>query len=86
MIRANLRKESGAAIGADEWTQEYVNYFPQPGDDQETIDQKAMFREITTQNMARAAGRQYNPAVPKKIEEKTTDLYSKYGLTPRAGR
>lgn len=85
-IRANLRKESGAAIGADEWTQEYVNYFPQPGDDQPTIDQKAMFREITTQNMARAAGRQYNPSVPKKIEEKTRDLYSEYGLTPRAGR
>jgi hypothetical protein len=85
-IRANLRKESGAAIGADEWTEEYVNYFPQPGDDEETIKQKAMFREITTQNMARAAGREYTPSVPTSIAKKTEDLYSQYGLTPRGGR
>lgn len=84
-IRANLRKESGAAIGADEWTQEYVNYFPQPGDDQATIDQKAMFREVTTQNMARAAGRDYKPLVPESIDKKTKDMYAKYGLTPRSG-
>ena len=85
-IRANLRKESGAAIGADEWTEEYVNYFPQPGDDGDTIKQKAMFREITTQNMARAAGREYSPSVPASIAKKTKDLYSQYGLTPREVR
>jgi hypothetical protein len=85
-IRANLRKESGAAIGADEWTEEYVNYFPQPGDDDDTIKQKAMFREITTQNMARSAGREYTPSVPTSIAKKKEDLYSQYGLTPRGSR
>jgi hypothetical protein len=32
-IRANLRKESGAVIGADEMAAEYATYFPMPGDD-----------------------------------------------------
>ena len=31
-IRAFLRKESGAAIGKDEFTRDFVVYFPQPGD------------------------------------------------------
>lgn len=82
-IRANLRKESGAAIGTDEWSAEYQNYFPQPGDDKETIAQKAVFREIATKNMARAAGQQYTPSLPKSASTETKDLYKKFGLTPR---
>lgn len=82
-IRANLRKESGAAIGADEWSAEYQNYFPQSGDDKETIAQKAIFREIATKNMARAAGQQYTPSLPESAATETKDLYKKFGLTRR---
>ena len=78
-IRANLRKESGAAIGADEWTQEFINYFPQYNDDEQTIKQKAIFRNILTQNMVNSAGKSFktpNMTAP-------TSMTDSYGLTPR---
>jgi len=78
-IRANLRKESGAAIGADEWTQEFINYFPQYNDDEQTIKQKAIFRNILTQNMVNSAGKSYKApsmTVP-------TSMTDSYGLSPR---
>lgn len=56
-VRANLRKESGAAIGADEAKQEIKNYFPVPGDTPETIKQKARNRAVTEDAMLKAAGR-----------------------------
>ena len=55
-IRANLRKESGAAIGADEMTQEFATYFPQFGDSDEVIQQKARARATTEAAMKKAAG------------------------------
>ncbi|MDQ7996056.1 MAG: hypothetical protein AAGC76_09395 [Luteibacter sp.] len=55
-VRANLRKESGAAIGKDEMEQEVRNYFPVAGDTAETIAQKERNRAIVTQNMIRTAG------------------------------
>lgn len=60
-IRANLRKESGAVIGADEMAAEYATYFPQPGDTQEVIEQKADARRITTEAMKQNAGPVYRP-------------------------
>lgn len=56
-VRANLRKESGAAIGIDEAKQEIRNYFPVPGDTPETIKQKARNRAVTEDAMLKAAGR-----------------------------
>jgi len=55
-VRANLRKESGAAIGKDEMEQEVRNYFPVAGDTSDTIAQKARTRAIVEQNMIRTAG------------------------------
>lgn len=55
-VRANLRKESGAAIGVDEARQEIRNYFPMPGDTPETIAQKARNRQVTERAMRQAAG------------------------------
>jgi hypothetical protein len=78
-IRANLRKESGAAIGADEWTAEYINYFPQYNDDEQTIKNKAIFRNILTQNMKAAGGKSYK-APSMEEPESMTDVY---GLNPR---
>lgn len=55
-VRANLRKESGAAIGVDEARQEIANYFPQPGDSAEVVKQKADQRRVVEQAMRTAAG------------------------------
>jgi len=78
-IRANLRKESGAAIGIDEWKQEFINYFPQYNDDEQTIKNKEIFRNILTQNMINAAGKSFkapNMTAPASMTDS-------YGLTPR---
>lgn len=55
-IRANLRKESGAAIGVKEADDEYKNYFPVLGDSPEVIEQKARNRAVVEQAMRSAAG------------------------------
>jgi hypothetical protein len=55
-VRANLRKESGAAIGVDEARQEIRNYFPMPGDSPQVIAQKARNRETVERAMRTAAG------------------------------
>lgn len=55
-VRANLRKESGAAIGVAEMDQERKNYFPIPGDSREVIAQKARNRQVTERAMRQAAG------------------------------
>ena len=78
-IRANLRKESGAAIGVDEWTAEFINYFPQYNDDEQTIKNKAIFRNILTQNMVNAGGKSFK-APSMTPPESMTDTY---GLNPR---
>jgi len=60
-IRAKLRKESGAAIGADEMESEYRTYFPMPGDPPEVVAQKAQARAIANEAMRRSAGRGHAP-------------------------
>lgn len=56
-IRAKLRKESGAVIGADESAAEYKTYFPQPGDLPEVIAQKAQARKQAEAQIRQSAGR-----------------------------
>lgn len=56
-VRANLRAESGAAIGVDEMRKEIETYFPQVGDSKERIQQKAKLRESTENAMKTRAGR-----------------------------
>jgi hypothetical protein len=63
-VRANLRKESGAAIGKDEMEQEIDNYFPKAGDTADTVAQKASNRKIVEQNMIRSAGPAWTGATP----------------------
>jgi hypothetical protein len=74
-ILANLRKESGAAIGVQEATEQMRLYFPQPGDSSEVIAQKARAREEVQSGLARAAGSAYQsplPAIP--AAERFSDL------------
>ena len=61
-VRANLRKESGAVIGADEMDAEIRNYFPVPGDKPETVAQKAANRKVVTEAMRKAAGPAAKPS------------------------
>jgi hypothetical protein len=78
-IRANLRKESGAVIGADEMAAEYETYFPQPGDSPQVIQQKAEARKVTTQAMIKNAGPVFSmPATA--VRPKPKDVKNRYGL------
>jgi hypothetical protein len=70
-IRAKLRKESGAAIGAEEMAQEYRTYFPQVGDTAEVIAQKAYARQVATGAMRQSAGKAYKPFVESEEERKS---------------
>lgn len=56
-VRAKLRRESGAVIGAEEMAQEIRTYFPQPGDTPAMIAQKEQARLLASQAMVGAAGR-----------------------------
>jgi hypothetical protein len=78
-IRANLRKESGAVIGADEMQAEYETYFPQPGDSPDVIQQKAEARKITTNAMIKNAGPVFRmPEVGQR--PRPQDVRSRYNL------
>lgn len=56
-VRAKLRKESGAVIADEEMDREIRVYFPQIGDEPDTVTQKAQSRKIAEQAMTQAAGR-----------------------------
>lgn len=58
-LSANLRKESGAVIGVEELISERKKYFPQPGDDEKTIRQKAASRAAAGAAMRVSSGRAY---------------------------
>lgn len=55
-INAQLRKESGAAISPSEFDNARRQYFPQPGDSDAVIKQKAQNRKIAIDAMHRTAG------------------------------
>jgi len=68
-VRANLRKESGAVIGADEMRDEIKTYFPQPGDKPAQIAQKELARQVTQEAMKTAAGKSYTPFDMRKYKK-----------------
>lgn len=55
-IAAALRKESGAAIGPDEYNKYDKQYFPQGGDEKDVINQKKLMRNQLTQGMTAGIG------------------------------
>lgn len=59
-VNAVLRRESGAVISPEEFDNANKQYFPQPGDDEKTIKQKAESRRIAIESMRRDAGPNYN--------------------------
>ncbi|SCB52724.1 hypothetical protein GA0061099_10395 [Bradyrhizobium yuanmingense] len=58
-VTALLRKESGAAIGRDEYTQYDRQFFPQPGDGPGVVAQKAEARRVAMEAMKKTAGPGY---------------------------
>lgn len=61
-VNAVLRRESGATITDQEFTNAYLQYIPQPGDSPERLAQKAAAREVALRNMQSAAGPAFRPA------------------------
>jgi hypothetical protein len=55
-VTANLRKESGAAIGIQEMNKEIKKYFPIPGDSPATVEQKRQARAVAKEGMLVQAG------------------------------
>ncbi|HEC64298.1 MAG TPA: hypothetical protein ENI23_03290 [bacterium] len=54
-VTGQLRKESGAAISAEEFVDARLIYIPQFGDDEETLAQKELARKIALQGMINAS-------------------------------
>lgn len=59
-VTANLRKESGAAIGVDEMAKDIKKFFPVYGDDEKTIRQKEAARVRAEVAMRVSSGRAYD--------------------------
>jgi len=60
-VNALLRRESGAAINAGEFTSYAKEYFPQLGDTPEQIEAKRQHRAEVIAGLARESGRGYRP-------------------------
>lgn len=60
-INAVLRRESGAVISESEFVNARQQYFPQPGDTDEVIRQKAANRLTAIHGIMGAAGKNYQP-------------------------
>jgi hypothetical protein len=61
-INAQLRRESGAVISPEEFANAAQQYFPQPGDSPEVLEQKRRNRQTVIDGMVRDAGPTYAPA------------------------
>ena len=86
-ITAILRKESGAAIGSDEFAKEDQKYFPQRGDSDAVLAQKKQARQTAIRTMEIQAGpgakeiKNFKPRgePTEKANPAVDDLVKKYG-------
>ena len=75
-VSAVLRKESGAAIGVDEYKNEERKYFPQAGDTDAVIKQKQEARKLAIEALKAQAG----PSGVRQINQITTQTQSGGGV------
>jgi hypothetical protein len=75
-VSAVLRKESGAAIGVDEYKNEERKYFPQAGDTDKVIKQKQKARELAIEALKAQAG----PSGVRQINQITTQTQGGGGV------
>jgi hypothetical protein len=80
-INAILRRESGAAIAASEFESARKQYFPQPGDSPQVLEQKKQNRLNAIKGVARSAGPAYEiPGGGESTGDPELDqLLSEYG-------
>lgn len=71
-INAVLRRESGAVITNDEFANARIQYFPQPGDTEKTLEQKKKNRQTVYDGMKLSAG----PALSDNVAEAETEKVS----------
>jgi hypothetical protein len=74
-LNAVLRRESGAVISPGEFANGNRQYFPQPGDSEEVLAQKALNRKNSLNGISRSAGPAYQPtevADPYKGQQKVS--------------
>lgn len=76
-ITANLRKESGATIGDDEYLIEEAKYFPEPGDTKAVISQKSKSREQAIKNLEAEGGNAMSRVSPVSQSLSTTQAAPK---------
>ena len=62
-INAVLRRESGAVISPDEFSNARKQYIPQPGDSDGVLGQKRRNRETVLRSLSRDAGPSYQPVI-----------------------
>jgi hypothetical protein len=74
-ITSVLRRESGAAIGADEFAREDVKYFPQIGDSKKVIERKQRARANAFNNLSKQSKGVYDVqfGLPKGLPKDTMD-------------
>ena len=77
-INSQLRRESGAVINPEEFENAKQQYFPQPDDNPELIEQKRLNREAAFEAMQRDAGPAYRPKKDTK-KRSTQELLKMYG-------
>lgn len=83
-LNAVLRRESGAAIGKDEFTKGESQYFPRGGDTPEVVAQKLANRQLAVEGMKAEAGHAWDKIkTPKTVnqaaKERLAELRQKYG-------
>jgi hypothetical protein len=83
-VRAKLRKESGAVIGAEEMAAEIRTYFPQAGDSKAVINQKAQSRAQALEQMRSSSGRA-KPVQAKPVNPQAAQP-SRLKFNPETGR
>lgn len=80
-INALLRKESGAAIGQDEFARADQQYFPQPNDPPSVVDQKRQNRERAAELMKMSAGGGA-PIIDQQLDLMRKQIQGDAGSTP----
>jgi len=66
-INAKLRQESGAQINPEEFISARMQYFPQPGDKPEVLENKKRNRETVTRSMAEAGASAFTGDMPGEV-------------------
>ena len=80
-INAVLRKESGAAIGKDEFDNALIQYFPRWGDSQAVIDQKTRNRQLALEGVAAGV-----PGGLRSTQSKPTSAAPTLRYNPQTGK